>query len=530
MTTNKDFTYTCPKTWKLFQEGRTKGVFQLESSLGKSWSKKLGPRNIEELSALIAIIRPGSLKAFMTTKAGSKSMTQHYVDRKNKIDEVTYLHPSLEDILSPTYGVLVYQEQSMRIAQKLAGFNLQEADGLRKAIGKKKADLMEEVKEKFVEGCKKEKIVDEETSMEIFSWVEKASRYSFNKSHAVAYAINSYVTAWYKVHYTKEFFKTYLDFSSSKPDPHQEIYELVSDAKLFGITVKIPTINNYNIDFRLDGNCIYFGIKNIKSLTGVNGIKALNSIEEVSHQTDKKSSEFTWMDVLVYISPKISKPVFKALASIGFFKTKNINLSRNEALYQYEIFRSSVNKTENKWVMEHYEEKKWESLKDCLIDLQPTRKNGGGTFSVTRSQAIENEIYFLDNPPFSLEDDPRWLIEQEVKLLGCPISLSRVESSDTSLANITCKEIEGGRHGKNLFLAGSINKVFNYTIPKGKSKGKVMSFITVEDESCSIDNVIAFPEVREKYEFVLYENNNLLFNGHIDPKDHSFIIDTIHEI
>ena len=108
------------KTWDLFKEGRTKGVFQLESNLGRSWSKKLNPKNIEELSALIALIRPGCLKAI----TDDKSMTQHYVDRKSGKDEVVYLHESLKEILEPTYGVLVYQEQSMRITQKLAGFNL----------------------------------------------------------------------------------------------------------------------------------------------------------------------------------------------------------------------------------------------------------------------------------------------------------------------------------------------------------------------------------------------------------------------
>ena len=153
------------KTWDLFKEGRTKGVFQLESNLGRSWSKKLSPSNMEELSALIALIRPGCLKAV----TDGKSMTQHYVDRKHKKDEVTYLHKSLKEILKSTYGVLVYQEQSMRIAQKLAGFNLQEADKLRKAIGKKKADLMSKVKKKFIYGCEEVGMVDKETAQEFIS-------------------------------------------------------------------------------------------------------------------------------------------------------------------------------------------------------------------------------------------------------------------------------------------------------------------------------------------------------------------------
>lgn len=169
--------YNDKNTWKLFAEGRTKGIFQLESNLGKSWSKKLAPNNLEELSALIAIIRPGTLKSMLD----GKSMTQHYVDRKHGREEVTYLHSALEDILKPTFGVLVYQEQSMRIAEKIAGFNLQEADVLRKAIGKKKADLMNEVKKSFIAGAERVGIVSKEEAEQIFGWIEKSSRYAFNK-------------------------------------------------------------------------------------------------------------------------------------------------------------------------------------------------------------------------------------------------------------------------------------------------------------------------------------------------------------
>ena len=147
--------YEDAQAWDLICAGRTKGVFQLESSLGKSWAKRLKPRNLEELAALVALLRPGCLKAIVD----GKSMTQHYVDRKHRKEQVTYLHDALEPILEKTQGVLVYQEQSMEIAQRIAGFNLQEADDLRKAIGKKKADLMIEVKKRFLEGSENEDIV-----------------------------------------------------------------------------------------------------------------------------------------------------------------------------------------------------------------------------------------------------------------------------------------------------------------------------------------------------------------------------------
>jgi len=199
---SKEIDYKCEETWGLFHEGRTKGVFQLESNLGKSWSRKLKPSNMEELAALVALIRPGCLKAI----SNGKSMTQRYVDRKNQVEEVEYLHESLEEVLKPTYGVLVYQEQSMRIVQKLAGFDLKEADVLRKAIGKKKADLMAKVRKDFIKGCARIGMVDEATADEIFGWIEKSSRYSFNKSHAVAYAMCSYWSAYHKMHNTEECF------------------------------------------------------------------------------------------------------------------------------------------------------------------------------------------------------------------------------------------------------------------------------------------------------------------------------------
>ena len=158
-------------------EGRTKGVFQLESSLGKHWAKEVKPRSISELAALISLIRPGCLKAY----TDGKSMTQHYADRKKGMDPVDYPDDSLEPILKETYGVLVYQEQSMKIAQQLAGFDLKEADSLRKAIGKKKAGLMEEMKQVFMDGAEKQGIIKKEVAGEIFSWIEKSNRYAFQQ-------------------------------------------------------------------------------------------------------------------------------------------------------------------------------------------------------------------------------------------------------------------------------------------------------------------------------------------------------------
>jgi DNA polymerase III alpha subunit len=517
--------YNDKKTWQLFAEGKTKGIFQLESNLGKSWAKKVQPNNIEELCALISIIRPGTLKAYVD----GKSMTQHYVDRKHGKEEVTYFHPVLEDILKPTYGVLIYQEQSMRIAEKVAGFNLKEADALRKAIGKKKADLMNEVKKAFISGSEKVGIVTKEESEQIFEWIEKSSRYSFNKSHGVSYAVCSYWSAYQKAHNTKEFFLSYLYHANEKQDPHREIYELVSEAKLFDIEVKSPNLSNYGKKFNIKGNTIFFGIKDIKSLTGNTGDKLVESIQEIEQELNKKIKDFSWLEILLFLTPRINSTSFKALASIGFFKGFAEIITRNKALYDYDIYKG-LTTSEKTWLLNNYNKYKWSNLIDALTSLAPIKKEGGGTSKAERKQVIENEIQMLIDPPYDLEDDPSWVIDQETRFLGCPISISRVETSDTSASNTTCKEIINGKRGKNLCIVANIQRISEYKIKKGDSQGKIMAFLTIEDETCILDNVIIFPSVKDKYKYILYEGNNLIFCGSVTGKDNAFIIDAIHEI
>lgn len=517
--------YNDKKTWQLFAEGKTKGIFQLESNLGKSWSKKLAPSNIEELSALIAIIRPGCLKAYVD----GKSMTQHFIDRKHGREDVTYLHESLEEILAPTYGVLVYQEQSMRIAQKIADFDLQEADELRKAIGKKKADLMAKVKKKFIAGAKKTKIVTKEEAEQIFGWIQASSRYAFNKSHSISYAVCSYWSAYQKAHNPEEFFLAYLYYANEKQDPHQEIYELISEAKLFDIQARTPSVANYQDKFNYTNGKIYFGIKDIKSLTGKAGENVILSIKEIEEEHNKPISKFSWVEILLFFGSKVSSTAFKALASIGFFRDFDGSVTRNKALYDYDIYRS-LTKAEQAWLEKNHKDKKWKDLETALADLAPTKKEGGGTSKVERKQFVENEMQLLQNPPYDLTDDASWIIDQETIFLGCPVTMTKVEISDTSAANTTCKEIVDGKRGKHLCIAGNIQRLSDYKITKGESKGQLMSFLTIEDDTCILDSVIVFPSVKRKFKYVLYEGNNLIFCGSINKNDTSFIVDKIHEI
>lgn len=168
----------CSRTWDLISSGNTKGVFQLESRLGHMMAKKLKPENINQLSDLISIIRPGALDAIRD----GKSVTNHYIDKKNGVESLDFFHSALEPSLKSTLGEMIYQEQAMQIAKDVAGFNLKDADTLRKIIGKKLASQMATMKSKFLEGCKSKNIVNESEAEQIFGWIEKSQRYSFNRS------------------------------------------------------------------------------------------------------------------------------------------------------------------------------------------------------------------------------------------------------------------------------------------------------------------------------------------------------------
>jgi DNA polymerase III alpha subunit len=350
----------------------------------------------------------------------------------------------------------------MRIAQKIAGFNLQEADELRKAIGKKKADLMAKVKKKFISGAKKVGTVSKEDAEAIFGWIEKSARYSFNKSHSISYAVCSYLSAFQKAHNTKEFFLSYLYYANEKQDPHQEIYELISEAKLFDITVKTPSIINYADKFNIQKNTIYFGLKDIKSLTGKNGDALMEVLSSIQKDLGKPIKDLSWLQVLVYLNSRISSSSFKALASIGFFRGIKDKVTRNKCLYDYEILRS-LTKSEQTWLETNLVTKGWASLQDALKDLAPTKKEGGGTSRADRKQVVLNEIQLLANPPYELVDDPSWVIDQEVKFLGCPVSLTKVETSDTSAANTTCKDVVNGKKGKDGKVKVIVNFYMKYT-------------------------------------------------------------------
>lgn len=497
------------EVWRMIGEGRVKGCFQIESHLGKTWCKKLKPENLTELAALISIIRPGTLKAIVD----GKSMTQHFVDRKHGKEEIPSLHESIDDMLKETYGVIVYQEQAMEISVKMAGFNLKEADDLRKAIGKKKADLMKEIRGKFIDGCVKNKI-DKSKSEEIFDMIEKSARYSFNKSHAVAYAKMAYWSAWTKYHYPEKFFKHWLRNADEKIDPDMEKRQLIMAAKAEDIQICGPSINILEENFSWHNKSIYFGICNVKNVG--NG-----HLSQLRSGLDHLGKNRTWTSLLVNVLPFVNKKAIENLIKVGAFA--GFGKSRTAMLHEYHCYLDLSKKE-----MELIKEKV--NLSEDIADVigkfvaYGLKKNGGLISTQGRLDKVNNILTRIKNPGRSLLDNSMVYSKIEEQLLSYAINHSELTScSEAGQANSTCKEVAEGKGG-DLILAAVIKRVREH---KTKN-GDVMAFLSIEDESGELENIVVFPDMYEQNKDIMYEQATVLISGQIkDKQRNSLIVDKI---
>lgn len=536
-------------TWDLICSGNTKGVFQLESKLGASWAKRVKPRNIEELSDLIAIIRPGCLDTILD----GKSMTKHYVDRKHGKEPASYVHECLEPILKETYGVLVYQEQAIRISMDIAGFTPEEGDSLRKAVGKKDAALMNIVKTQFIEGCiqrhklnleqseetflhvvksyedningsKKKKTIAEE----IFSQIEASARYSFNKSHSVCYAINSFRSAFCKTHYMLSFYKTYLNHAHNKPDKQDEIRELITDAKQNGIEVYPPTLDHFYRAFTKDKakNIIYFGYSNVKNVGEREQIKINESVERAECKLEKAFSEFTWLDLLFHFSVMIKKTAFVSLVSVGALNGKNNQKTRNSMLFEYKTFIELKDK-EIEWIIN--QKKEYPTLADAIKDLL----NNNSDMRTIRLKTVHDLYNSLINPPHSLNDSIEWKADIENKLMGCSLSCVKSDSVSAQDADCTCRDLTS-RNAQmgHATVVVQVKRCNEYKIKNGERVGELMAFLTVEDFTGSCDSFVVFSEAYAKYKKLLFVGNLVVLSGIIKLKDKdlSFIVNEVKQI
>ncbi|MEX0805379.1 MAG: DNA polymerase III subunit alpha [Candidatus Binatia bacterium] len=297
------------KTYRLLCNGNTTGVFQLESTGIREMTVKIRPNCFEDLVAILALYRPGPLDS---------GMAEEYIKRKHGKEKFKYLHPHVEPYLKDTYGVIVYQEQVMQIAQVLGGYTMGDADILRRAMGKKDPEEMAAQRERFVEGAQKNKI-DEKKATEIFDQMETFARYGFNKSHSAAYALVSYQTAYLKTHYPVEFMAALMTSEMGDTD---KVIKNLAECREKGIEVLAPDINESRADFTPVGEKVRFGLAAVKNV----GEKAVDVILESRRRDGAFESLFDFCRRVDLAA--VNRRVLESLIKCGAFDSTQVSRAR----------------------------------------------------------------------------------------------------------------------------------------------------------------------------------------------------------
>ncbi|XOB41658.1 MAG: DNA polymerase III subunit alpha [Candidatus Nealsonbacteria bacterium] len=465
------------KTFRLLQAGNCVGLFQLESEGMRRYLKQLKPTQLEDIIAMVALYRPGPM-----------ALIPDYIAGKHKRKKVEYLVPKLKPILESTYGIPVYQEEIMKIAKDLAGFTLTEADVLRKAIGKKIKSLLMNQKEKFITGCKKNKI-SEDIAQKIWHWFEPFAKYSFNKSHATCYALIAYQTAYLKSHFPVEFMASLL--TSEKADV-ERIGFLISECKKMRIEVLPPDINESLENFTVvpKQNKIRFGLTAIKNV-GSNVVKA------IVQERKEKGPYQSVADFISRINSKdLNKKSLESLIKAGVFDKL---AERNQLLFNLERLLESARETQR------VKANGQRGLFDGISQNTNFRFNPVKEAGKAEKLAWEKELLGLFVSSHPLEDFKKVLEKKTQSILKIK----------TILANRPVKV--GG-------LISSIKRIITKT-------GKPMLFMKLEDLDDKIE-VIVFPGVIEKNPTAFQENKIVLVSGRVNSRDGipKLICDDIEEI
>jgi len=467
------------KTYELFREANTTGVFQLESDGIKRYLKELKSTVFEDIVAMVALYRPGPIQ-----------FIPDFIKGKNKKKKIEYLHPKLQPILESTYGICVYQEQLMQIAQQLAGFSLSEADVLRKAIGKKIKELLISQEEKFVSGCIKNGI-DKKIGQELWKWIIPFAEYGFNKSHSVAYAMIAYQTAYLKTQYPVEFMAALL--TSEKADV-ERIAVLIRECNKMGVPVLPPDVNESFRNFSVvpNENKIRFGLLAIKNV-------GENIVEEIISERKKEGPFKSINDFISRIQSKtVNKKSMESLIKAGVFDKLE---ERNKLLYNLE------------------------DILEANREIKQNVDNGQKSLFTNSSSFNNGELKLKTAQTISLADQLAW----EKELLGLYVSAHPLESYKTVLEGKTfpLSSLTEDVVGKLVKIGGMISTVKRIITRTGKP----MLFLNLEDLTNKVE-VVVFPGVIDRNPTALQENKIVFIKGKVDNRDGEIkiIADEIEEI
>ena len=460
-------------TYALFARGDTTGIFQFESHGMRDILKRYQPTQIEDLTALNALYRPGPIQG---------GMIDEFIARKQGKKKVTYDLPELEEILSETWGVIVFQEQVMKIANRLAGYSLGDADILRSAMGKKKADVMAAQREKFLAGCAAGKVPAKKATR-IFDLMEEFGLYGFPKAHACAYALLAYQTAYLKVHYPVEFMASML---SSEAGNTEKVVKYINEARGMGIRVLPPDVHESGLYFTPVGDDIRFGLAAIKNV-GENTAKA---ICEARGLTGRFRTLFEFSEA---IEPKfLNKRVLESLVKAGALDCAGGSRGRLFAAIDQAIGRGQK-KHQEKTVGQ------------------------GGLFLAGPNAAHDSQPWQESELPEADDWSEEQQLAGEYSVLGFYISGHPLDKYAGRLKDLNASELatmESRKNNEDLIVAGIIVQIR----PMRSRRGARWAILTLQDRTGVIEALV-FPEAFGKLEAILKSNTPLLVKGRVAVED-----------
>ncbi|HET8796103.1 MAG TPA: DNA polymerase III subunit alpha, partial [Thermoanaerobaculia bacterium] len=443
-----------PEVFRLFQEGRTKGVFQFESGGMVDLLRKARPTQFEDLAALNALYRPGALDA---------GMVDVYVKCKSGAQKPKYLVPVMKEILGETYGIIVYQEQVMQIAQRVANYSLGQADLLRKAMGKKDAEVMAKERGGFVAGAVANGY-EQRKANEIFDYIEPFARYGFNKSHSVAYALVAYQTAWLKVHHARHFMAALM---SSEMDKTDAVVKFITEAKSMGIDVLPPDVNESNMYFTVVGPNIRFGLGAVKGV----GLGAVESILEARRRVGRFTSLLQFCEEIDLRA--CNKKVLEALIKSGSFDF--LGTTRKGLFDQLDATADSAQRAKDE-----------------------KERGQNSLFSMFAAAVPKAAV------PAAVRHAPEWpedeRLRNEKETLGFYITghpLNKFAEELKLFANATTETLY--KHVDEVVnIGGIVSQIKRSKIKKGPNEGKMMAKFFLDDQYGSVE-VVVFSDLFAKY-------------------------------
>ncbi len=456
------------KTYQLLSDARSIGIFQLESSGMRDLLKKMKPDRFEDIVALLALYRPGPLES---------GMVDDYVKCKHGAQKVKYELPQLKSILSETHGVILYQEQVMKIASVLAKFTLGDADLLRRAMGKKKPEEMAKQREKFYSGCKENNIPEKKAQI-IFDLMEKFAGYGFNKSHSAAYAMVSFQTAYLKAHYPLEFFGALITADMDNTD---KVTRYINDCREMGINILPPDVNKSYWDFTVTDGKLLFGLGAIKNV----GSAAIDSVIETRKETGAFESFAKFCEVadLRVVNRRVLESLIKsgAMDSLGSARA-----------YMFDNLQTTMD-------LAQANQKDRALGQSSMFEILESDEN-----STSDLESQEDQTDWDDNQRLKFEKETLGFF-----ITGHPLSKYKRELSwftDVGTANLS--EIQSGQ---TVSIGGIPSKV----VPKITRKGDKMAFVTLEDLEGTTE-ITLWPETFAVVESLLASEEPLLVTGKLE--------------